>query len=141
MEEAPHKDALRQKSNPLVLACVAFAGFGVLLLLPTFFFSLGPLISTRGRAWEYELVRELFIASMVMFILFVVSPLVAAVSLLRRRRSKAPVMAAAISAGLVGILFVMIGIRMEWAGSIIVITPCFALSAYAFWWFRRRGAI
>ena len=141
MEEAPRKDSQPQKSDPLVLACVAFAGFGLLLLLPAFLFSLGPMISTRGRAWEYEPVRELLIISVVMFILVVVSPSVAAYSLSRGRgQSRAPVIAAAISSASVGILFVVFGIRMAWAGSIIITTPCLALSAYAFW-SLRRGAL
>jgi hypothetical protein len=143
MEKAPHKDIHPQKrSDPLIMAFVAFAGFGFLLLLPAFLFSLGPLISTRGRAWEYDLVRDSFIASGIVFLLFVVSPLVAAYSLSRGHRwSKAPVMAAAISSGLIGILFIMIGIRMGSAGSIIIIAPCLALSVYAFWSLWRKGPV
>jgi len=143
MEESPHKDTrARKNSDPLILACVVFAGFGLLLLLPAIFFSLGPMVSTSGRAWEHEPVRELFIASVMIFFLIVVSPLAAAYSLSRGRgRSKAPVMVATISSALVGILFVMIGISMAWIGSIIITVPCFALSAYAFWSLRRKGAV
>jgi cation transport ATPase len=143
MEAAPHKDTHPQKnSDPLISACVAFAGFGLLLLLPVLFFSLGPMISTGGRAWEYEPVRELLIAGVIIFLLIVVSPSVAAYSLSRGHgRAKALVMVAAISSALVGSLFVMIGISMAWAGCIIITTPCFASSAYAFRSLRRKGAV
>jgi hypothetical protein len=142
MEEAPHKGAQPQKnSGPFVAACVAFAAFGLLLLVPAFFFSLGPLISTSGRAWEYDPVRELFIGSVVLFLLIVVSPLVAAYSLSRGHgRSKASVMVAGIASGLVGIMFLVVWISASWS-MIIIVAPCFALSAYAFWSLRRRAAV
>ena len=143
MEEAPHKDSRPQKnSNSLSLACAAFAGFGLLLLLPALFFSLGPLISTRGRAWEYEPVRELFIISVVVFVLVVVLPLVAAYRLSRRRGgSKGLLLAVAVSSALVGVLFTVSGIHMGSAGSVIIIAPCFALSVYALWSLLRKGAV
>ena len=58
----------------------------MLVLLPALYFSLGPLIYTRGRAWEYDLVRDLFIVSVVLFVLIVLAPLVAAYRLSRRYR-------------------------------------------------------
>ncbi|HZG52195.1 MAG TPA: hypothetical protein VEZ40_08665 [Pyrinomonadaceae bacterium] len=141
MEETPHTDAHpSKKADPFVLACVAFAGFGLLLFLPAFFFSLGSLISTGGRAWEYDPVREPFIAGVVIFVLIVALPLLAAYGRSRAHaRSNALMTAAAMSSGLVGILFLMIGIRMTWPGSVIIIAPCFALSVYAFWSLRRSS--
>lgn len=143
MEEPLHKKAPPQKnSNPSVMAYVAFAGFALLLLLPAFFFSLGPLISTRGRAWEYDPVRELFITSVITFILLVVLPLVAAYSLSRESRwSKASVLAAAVSLAFVGLLLLIGGITRGWPGSIIVTAPCLALCVYAFWSLRRKAAV
>jgi hypothetical protein len=143
MEEAPHKEAQPKKvADPLVMAYVVFAGFALLLLLPAFFFSLGPLISTRGRAWEYDLVRELFITSVVTFILVVVLPLVAAYNLSRGTKwSRASVMAAAVTSALVGLLFLIGGITRGWPVSIIITAPSWALSVYAFWSLRRKAAV
>ena len=87
MEEVPHDPARPPKgSRPSAGACVIFAGVGLLLLLTPLYFSLGPLIYTRGHAWEYDLVRDLFIISVVLFVLFVLAPLVAAYRLSRGRR-------------------------------------------------------
>lgn len=133
MEEAPHKEAQPKKvADPLVMAYVVFAGFALLLLLPASFFSLGPLISTRGRAWEYDLVRELVITSVVTFILVVVLPLVTAYNLSPGTKwSRASVMAAAVTSALVGLLFLIGGITRGWPGSIIITAPSWANEAKA----------
>jgi hypothetical protein len=85
-EVVKEADRPRKDSEPTGFAYAAFAGFVLLLLLPAFFFSLGPLIYTRGRAWEYDPVRELFIISVVFFVLFVLAPLVAAYRLSKGRK-------------------------------------------------------
>ena len=133
----PHKP-----SNLLGFVCLAFCAFGLLILLPMLLFSLGPLIATSGRAWEHDPVRELFIASLVVFALLVVSPMLAAYSLLRKRRwAKAPVIMTAIASLLVGVLVVIIAASMAWYESIILSVPCLALSVYAFWALYRRDAV
>ena len=132
-----------QKPSDLVgFVFLAFCAFGLLVLLPMLYFSLGPLITTRGRAWEYDPVSELFIASLVVFALLVVSPMVAAYSLLRKRRwAKATMTVSAIASLLVGVLIVISAVSMAWYESIILAAPCFALSVYAFWAMYRKSAV
>ena len=135
--DPPHKP-----SEILGFVCLAFCAFGFLVLLPMLFFSLGPLIATDGRAWEHDPVRELFIASLAVFALLVVSPLVAAYSLLRKRRwAKAPVMVTAIASLLFGVLVVISAVSLEWYESIILSVPCLVLGVYVFWALYRRDAV
>jgi hypothetical protein len=145
MGEATHKTSRppREATDPLGGICIALVALGSLLLLPTLLFSLGSLITTGGRAWEYEPVRELFTISVIIFVLLIVLPLVARFSLVRNRRgAKFPAAAAIIASSSFGILFLVSAIRMEWAvGNIIISAIFFTLGASAFWLLRRQGTV
>jgi hypothetical protein len=112
------------------------------MLIPALLFSLVPLVASGGRAWEYDPVRELFIAGVVIFLLLVVLPLVARYGTLRNRKwAKASAVAAGAGAALVGALFLISALSIGMAGGFIIPVIFFGLSASVFWLLHRTRAV
>ena len=127
-------EPVRKHARHLATLYLIFGGFHACILPLALFFSLGPLIATGGRAWEYEPVREMFIASLIVLGLLVVIPFAAARALLKNRGwVQALVLVTATASSLMGLLVLISLIDDGMPGWVIPLVSYMGLSAYSFW--------
>ena len=141
MEHSAHKSDrhLINHTKRLSVLYLIFGGFHACVLPLALLFSLGPLITSRGRAWEYEPVRELFIASLLVFSFLVVLPLAVAYGLRKGHAwAKLMLLIAAMLEMLVGLLLAVSFVPELGFWGVMLPSAYLGLSAYSVWYIYRH---